>query len=436
MESIYESKVDPLRPNDAHGISLQLVGQGKTVLELGAASGHVTKALKALNNTVTAVERDARFSKNLSEIADDVIITDLDWLDLRERLSGKKFEVVLAGDVLEHCSKPELVLLQIHDLLTPDGYVVISLPNIAHGDVRLSLLTGTFDYSDTGLLDRTHLRFFTRSSIHTFLSQSHFQVDAIFGSTASIGTTEFGPPKAGVPAEAIEFVQKDPDALVYQFIVKALPENFERSTTTQVRPEHSGNAQVDELLAAVCLYQDAIAQSNETNARDSQLLFDALSHVKTLEENFDTKLRELTTSQHENNTLLHENNTLQHENNLLRQDLTTSQHETNTLRHELNLLRVRAHEQEQDVIRYKHAMEVEITKRQEANLAFLDARDHAIGSAAELGELRYRHDKSLREIDSLVHQLNLIHGSRTWRIGRFVLLPLTTIRKVLRLILR
>ena len=429
MESIYESKVDPLRPNDAHGISLQLVGQGKTVLELGAASGHVTKALKALNNTVTAVERDARFSENLSQIADEVVITDLDWLDLRERLSGKKFEVVLAGDVLEHCSKPELVLLQIHDLLTPDGYVVISLPNIAHGDVRLSLLTGTFDYSDTGLLDRTHLRFFTRSSIHTFLSQSHFQVDAIFGSTASIGTTEFGPPKAGVPAEAIEFVQKDPDALVYQFIVKALPEKFERSTSTQVKPEHSGSAQVDELLAAVCLYQDAIAQSNEINARDTQLLFDALSHVKTLEEDFDTKLGELITSQHEADTI-------RHESNLLRQDLATSQHETNSLRHELNLLRVRAHEQEQDVIRYKHAMEIEITKRQEANLAFLDARDHAIGSAAELGELRYRHDKSLREIDSLVHQLNLLHGSRTWRIGRFVLLPLTTLRKVLRLILK
>jgi 2-polyprenyl-3-methyl-5-hydroxy-6-metoxy-1,4-benzoquinol methylase len=429
MESIYESQVDPLRPNDAHGISLQLVGQGKTVLELGAASGHVTKALKSLNNIVTAVERDARFSENLSEIADEVIITDLDWLDLRERLSGKKFEVVLAGDVLEHCSKPELVLLQIHDLLTPDGYVVISLPNIAHGDVRLSLLTGTFDYSDTGLLDRTHLRFFTRNSIHTFLHQSHFQVDAIFGSTASIGTTEFGPPKAGVPAEAIEFVQKDPDALVYQFIVKAIPEQFERSPMTTATPEYSGDAQVDQLLAAVCLYQDAIAQSNETNARDSQLLFDALSHVKTIEEDFDTKLRQLTTSQHETNTL-------RHEGNLLRQDLATSQHETDTLRHELNLLRVRAHEQEQDVIRYKQAMEIEITKRQEANLAFLDARDHAIGSAAELGELRYRHDKSLREIDSLVHQLNLLHGSRTWRIGRFVLSPLTALRKVLRLILK
>ena len=394
MESIYESQVDPLRPNDAHGISLQLVGQGKTVLELGAASGHVTKALKSLNNTVTAVERDARFSESLSAIADEVIITDLDWLDLRERLSGKKFEVVLAGDVLEHCSKPELVLLQIHDLLTPDGYVVISLPNIAHGDVRLSLLTGTFDYSETGLLDRTHLRFFTRSSIHTFLSQSHFQVEAVFASTASIGTTELGPPNAEIPIEAVQFVQKDPDALVYQYIVKAIPKQFELLAPTTATPEYSGNAQVDELLAAVCLYQDAIAQNNEANDRDSQLLFNALSHVKTLEE------------------------------------------DTDTLRHELNLLRIRAHEQEQDVLKYKHTMEKEIMKRQEADLALLDARDYAIGSAAELGELRYRYEKSLSEIDSLVHQLNLIHGSRTWRIGRFVLSPLTVFRRILRLILR
>ena len=81
-------------------------------------------------------------------------------------------------------------------------------------------------------------------------------------------------------------------------------------------------------------------------------------------------------------------------------------------------------------------MEKEIMKRQEADLALLDARDYAIGSAAELGELRYRCEKSLSEIDSLVHQLNLIHGSRTWRIGRFVLSPLTVFRRILRLILR
>ena len=81
-------------------------------------------------------------------------------------------------------------------------------------------------------------------------------------------------------------------------------------------------------------------------------------------------------------------------------------------------------------------MEVKNSKITELELSLLDARDFAIGAAAELGELRYRHDKSLREIDSLVHQLNLLHGSRTWRIGRFVLSPLTALRKVLRLILK
>jgi chromosome segregation ATPase len=216
---------------------------------------------------------------------------------------------------------------------------------------------------------------------------------------------------------------------VYQYIVKAIPQQFERATTNSEAPDYADNTEVNQLLAAVCLYQDAIAQSNETSARASQLLFEALSHVKTLEEDFDTKLAELTKSQHELTTSRSELTKSQHE-------LTTSRSEMDRLRHELNLLRVRAHEQEQDVLKYKNTMEIEIIKRQEVNLALLDARDSAIGSAAQLGELRYRHDKSLREIDSLVHQLNLLHGSRTWRIGRFILTPLTALRKVLHLILK
>ena len=70
MSSIYESNVDPLRPNDAHGISLQLIGRDKKVLELGAAAGHVTRALKSMGNTVVAVERDGRFAEQLAAIAD------------------------------------------------------------------------------------------------------------------------------------------------------------------------------------------------------------------------------------------------------------------------------------------------------------------------------------------------------------------------------
>ena len=69
-------------------------------------------------------------------------------------------------------------------------------------------------------------------------------------------------------------------------------------------------------------------------------------------------------------------------------------------------------------------------------LQTLEARDHAIGASAELGVLRFRYEESKQLADSLIHQLNLLHGSRTWRIGRFVLLPLRVMRKLIRMILQ
>jgi hypothetical protein len=271
--------------------------------------------------------------------------------------------------------------------------VVISLPNIAHGDVRLALLRGEFNYRDTGLLDRTHIRFFTRSSIESFLQQNAFKLVEVFASTASIGTTEFGPPDAGIPIEAINFVQQDRDAIVYQYIVKATPVPTIKRDTFASPPQRTTDARVDQLFAEVCLYQEAVAQCNALNQQESDRVYQSLQRVETLNE-----------------------------------QLLTSQHET-------NLANIRAQEEEQKALRYLHLMEVTGVKLTEAQLAMLNARDHAIGAAAELGEIRYQHDIALREIDSLVHQLNLLRGSRTWRIGRFVLLPLRALRKALRLIM-
>ena len=378
MQSIYESNVDPLRPNDAHGISLQLVGQGKRVLELGAASGHVTRVLKSRNNTVTAVERDGRFESVLSNIADSVLITDLDWLDLREKLPAQKFDVVLAGDVLEHCRQPELVLLQLHDLLDTDGFVVISLPNIAHADVRLALLTGKFDYRPTGLLDQTHIRFFTRDTITNFLNQNDFEISEIFGSTAALGTTELGEPSPTIPREAIAFVQEDRDALIYQYIVKAIPRpHRERLIDTQLSKKIEDQ---NNLLAKLSLYEEYI------------------SYVNTF-------------------------------------SITSLESELEAVRCELEHARA---EVQRTRVELEHARaEVQQTKSDMASetIKVLEARDNAIGASAEVGVMRFRYDESQQLIDSLVHQLDLLHSSRTWRIGRFVLLPLRAVRKALRLIL-
>jgi glycosyltransferase involved in cell wall biosynthesis len=92
------------------------------------------------------------------------------------------FDYIVFGDVLEHLVDPVRVLRQCCDLLQPQGKIIASIPNVAHLSVRLMLLEGRWEYSDLGLLDRTHLRFFTRASIVELFSDTGFaltHVDAV-----------------------------------------------------------------------------------------------------------------------------------------------------------------------------------------------------------------------------------------------------------------
>ncbi len=82
------------------------------------------------------------------------------------------FDAIVYGDILEHLSDPARVLSSLDQYLKEDGIVIISVPNVAHFWTRLQLLLGRFEYADRGILDRTHLRFFTRKSFLRFLVES------------------------------------------------------------------------------------------------------------------------------------------------------------------------------------------------------------------------------------------------------------------------
>ena len=135
------------------------IPQSARVLDIGAGSGAIGKRLmeKGFQN-LSAVEIDARARDYITPI----------YKAVHESLNpykNEKFDLILLLDVLEHTATPEQFLNEILELLAPGGTILISVPNIAHWSIRFSLLFGIFNYTDRGLLDKTHLQFFARKRL-------------------------------------------------------------------------------------------------------------------------------------------------------------------------------------------------------------------------------------------------------------------------------
>jgi SAM-dependent methyltransferase len=171
----YQLKDDPY---SSHAVILSLLGEGRgrRVLDAGAADGFLAEILTARGFDVTAVERDPVQAERARAKCRDVIVADL--AEAAPTLSGP-FDAIIYGDVLEHLGDPLSALLAVNQTLAPGGLVVVSVPNVAHLWVRLSLLAGRFDYTDRGILDRTHLRFFTRRTLLALLAQAGLAVDTV-----------------------------------------------------------------------------------------------------------------------------------------------------------------------------------------------------------------------------------------------------------------
>jgi 2-polyprenyl-3-methyl-5-hydroxy-6-metoxy-1,4-benzoquinol methylase len=221
--SKYDVEIDLAQaPDTSHAYMVELVGSNKRVLDVGCATGYLAKALTAFGNVVSGVELDSAAADQARPWLDRVVIGDLEQLDLVAEFGEDAFDVVVFGDVLEHLRDPLRVLRQARPLLRLGGWVVLSVPNIAHGDVRLALLKGRFDYTKVGLLDDTHVRFFTRQSLGRFLRDGGFAAVEFRRTTAEMFSTEVGVRREDYDAALVEAVQTDPEALTYQFVVRAV----------------------------------------------------------------------------------------------------------------------------------------------------------------------------------------------------------------------
>jgi glycosyltransferase involved in cell wall biosynthesis len=165
-------------PYSSHAQILQWIEQERPaeVLEIGTATGYLSSEMAKLGCSVTGIEQDPDMAEIARQHCRELIVCDVEKLDFAEL---GQYDAIVFGDVLEHLRNPREILQRVHKLLKPGGKVLMSLPNVANIWVRLNLLFGRFNYSRVGILDETHLRFFTLQTMKQLAAESGLDVVSV-----------------------------------------------------------------------------------------------------------------------------------------------------------------------------------------------------------------------------------------------------------------
>lgn len=220
-----------LSVNNASARVARLVGKGKSVLEVGCASGSQSKFLKeVLGCVVTGIEIDPEAAEDAKQYCDRVIVGDIESMSLEESIGSQSFDVVIFVDVLEHLRDPAEALRKVKPYIAVEGYLLASIPNIVHASVIFEMIRGNFDYRDIGLLDDTHIKFFTKKSILQNFEAAGYIVADLNRVIYSPSETEFSTAPASAEERAIlEYIlANNPESKTYQFIIKAFKSSNER----------------------------------------------------------------------------------------------------------------------------------------------------------------------------------------------------------------
>lgn len=204
------------RPSGGHARLLDLVGVGKRVLDVGCSSGYLARPLVERDCTVVGIERDPAAAEAARTVCETVLVGDVEVMELP--FESAAFDVILCGDLIEHLREPERFLARVRPYLGEGGRLVLSTPNVANWAMRLGLLAGRWQYTERGILDRTHLHFFTRQTL----------VETLRGAGYRVIELDFTVPVPAVGTPGVERVahalgRLRPPLFAYQFVVAAEP---------------------------------------------------------------------------------------------------------------------------------------------------------------------------------------------------------------------
>lgn len=258
--SLYQYEID-LDKGGSPSMILSRVGKNKKVLEVGSASGSQTKILtEQLGCSVTAIEVVQESADIAKQYCEQMIVGDIEQLDLNDVLGDQYFDVVLFADVLEHLRDPASVLAKLKPYFADGGYAVAAIPNIVHASVIMEMALGHFDYRDEGLLDATHIHFFTRASVYEVFERAGFLITGFDRLAKQPERTEFKTSLYYKDADGVlEFIKRhNSEWNTYKFIIEArtVENNFQADVISQQDRIREMEEEIRGLKSVVSWYSD------------------------------------------------------------------------------------------------------------------------------------------------------------------------------------
>lgn len=205
---------------------ISMVGSNARVLELGSGPGSITRNLSANGCEVVALDIDETALERVQQYARFSYHCDLDQPGWPSQLPAiGRFDAVVAADVFEHLRHPETSLLNVHDFLNESGSLVLSLPHVGHAAILACQLNSDFRYQSSGLLDRTHIRFFGLQNMQELLESARFKIIEIDYVIRRPENTELADYWRELNPKVQDILLRQRFSCVYQVVLRAVPQN-------------------------------------------------------------------------------------------------------------------------------------------------------------------------------------------------------------------
>jgi 2-polyprenyl-3-methyl-5-hydroxy-6-metoxy-1,4-benzoquinol methylase len=218
----YDFTLDINNPNSL-SIILNQITPNSTVLEFGPAMGRMTKYMReTLECKVYIVELDEEGFNSAMQFAEEGYLGNAELIEWKGKFKDLKFDYITFADVIEHLKNPEEVISNARTLLKDNGKLILSVPNVANNAIIIDLINNKFNYRNIGLLDNTHIKFFTYYTLHELFAKCNLVVTEERATYAQPNETEFLNNYSMV-SKQLEYALKDKEfGSVYQFVFTAV----------------------------------------------------------------------------------------------------------------------------------------------------------------------------------------------------------------------